>query len=72
MRRLLSVLKQRGCRHNKDLMEFEVTPEKGMDIIGPFLGVENLMSGSARMVKIRFDETEAETEFLEESKSGRI
>ncbi len=72
MRRLISVLKQRGCRHNKELMEFEITPEKGMDIIGPFEGVENLMSGSARKVEIRFDETEAETEFLEESKMGRI
>ena len=72
MRRLFSVLKQRGSMHKKELMEYEITPEKGMDIIGPFEGVENLMSGSARKVEIRFDETEAETEFLEESKMGRI
>ncbi len=72
MRRLVSVLKQRGSRHKKELMEFEITPKTGMNILGPFEGVENLMSGSARMVKIRFDETEAETEFLEESRSGRI
>ena len=72
MRRLLSVLKQRGSRHRKELMEFEISPQKGMDVIGPFEGVENLMSGSARRVEIRFDEPEAETEFLKESKMGRI
>ena len=52
MRRLLSVLKQRGSRHKKELMEFEINPIKGMDILGPFEGVEGLMSGSAKIIKI--------------------
>ena len=72
MRRLLSVLKQRGSRHKKELMEFEINPEKGFNILNPFEGVENLMSGSARRVEIRFDETEAERVFMEESEMGRI
>ncbi len=72
MRRLLSVLKQRGSRHKKELMEFEINPIKGMDILGPFKGVEGLMSGSARRVEIRFDESDAEKAFLEESEKGRI
>ena len=72
MRRLLSVLKQRGSMHNKELMEYEITPEKGIVVLGPFKGVENLMAGSARRVEIRFDETEAEKAFLEESEKGRI
>lgn len=71
MRRLLSVLKQRGSRHRKELMEFEVT-EDGMQILRPFEGVEALMSGSAKVVQIRFEEEEAEKEFIEESKRGRI
>jgi len=71
MRRLLSVLKQRGSMHKKELMEFEVTP-KGVQILGPFEGVENLMSGSARRIEIRFDEEEAEREFIKESTRGRI
>ena len=58
MRRLLSVLKQRGSRHKKKLMEFEINPQKGMVILKPFEGVENLMSGSARRVEIRFDESD--------------
>ena len=72
MRRLLSVLKQRGSRHKKELMEFEINPARGMEILKPFENVENLMSGSARRVEIRFDESEAEKAFLEESKIGRI
>lgn len=71
MRRLLSVLKQRGSRHRKELMEYEINP-RGMKILGTFEGVENLMSGSARTLQIRFDEKEAEHEFLEESTRGRI
>jgi len=72
MRRLLSVLKQRGSMHNKELMEYQIDPKKGLDILGPFKGVENLLSGSARRVEIRFDEEAAETEFLKESSEGRI
>ncbi len=71
MRRLLSVLKQRGSMHNKELMEFEIAG-KGLRILGPFQGVENLMSGSARRIEIRFDEEEAEREFMKESTKGRI
>jgi len=71
MRRLLSVLKQRGSMHKKELMEYEIGP-KGLNILGPFEGVENLMSGSARKVEIRFDEEEAEREFMKESTKGRI
>ena len=33
MRRLLSVLKQRGSKHKKELMEFEIIP-KGMHVLG--------------------------------------
>jgi len=71
MRRLLSVLKQRGSRHKKELMEYEISTY-GMKILGAFEGVENLMSGSARTLQIRFDEKEAEQEFREEIKEGRI
>ena len=72
MRRLISVLKQRGSMHNKELMEFEITPEKGIHVIGPFTGVENLLSGSAKRIEIRFDESEAERAFLEESRRGTL
>ena len=72
MRRLLSVLKQRGSMHKKDLMEFEVTTESGVNIVGPFSGVENLMSGSARKIQIRFGEEEAERDFIGEAAAGRI
>jgi len=72
MRRLLGVLKQRGSMHEKKLMEYHITSKQGMSIIGSFEGVENLMSGSARRVEIRFDEADAEKEFMEESEMGRI
>lgn len=65
MKRLMSVLKQRGSMHKKELTEFEVT-SKGVEILGPFKGIENLMSGSARTVQIRFDENNAESEFMNE------
>jgi len=65
MHRLLSVLKQRGSRHQKELIEYEISPTKGLHILGPFEGIENLMSGSARRIQIRFDEAEAEKEFIE-------
>ena len=72
MRRLVSVLKQRGSMHAKDLMEFTVDPKQGMQIVGPFHGIENLMGGSARRIDIRFDEAASETAFIEESRKGRI
>lgn len=71
MHRLLSVLKERGSNHQKDLIEYEVT-KNGIEILGPFEGVENLMGGSARRIKIDFDEKSAEREFIEESRQARI
>ena len=75
MRRLVSVLKQRGSMHKKDLMEFEVTTDAGVKILGPFEGIENLMSGSARRTQIRFGgppQAEVERDFIEEAVAGRI
>jgi len=72
MRRLLSVLKQRGSMHEKELMEFEVTPTKGLQILGPFEGIENLMSGSARKIQLKFGEEDAERDFIAEAAAGRI
>jgi circadian clock protein KaiC len=72
MRRLLSVLKQRGSMHKKELVEFEVSPTEGMQILGPFEGIENLMSGSARKIQIKFGEEEAERDFIAEAVAGRI
>jgi circadian clock protein KaiC len=73
MHRLISVLKQRGSMHKKDLMEFEVTPESGVNIMGPFKGVENLMSGSARKIhQIGFGKKEAERDFIQEAVAGKI
>ena len=71
MRRLLSVLKQRGSMHKKELVEYEVTPN-GMKILGPFEGIENLMSGSARKIHIKFGEEEAERDFIAEAAAGKI
>ncbi len=73
MHRLMSVLKQRGSMHKKDLMEFEVTTEDGISIIGPFEGVENLMSGSARRIhQMGFGKEKAERDFIAEAAAGRI
>ncbi len=71
MRRLLSVLKQRGSMHKKELMEFEVT-SSGLKILGPFVGIENLMSGSARKIQVKFGEEEAERDFIAEAAAGKI
>ncbi|MEK7274176.1 MAG: ATPase domain-containing protein, partial [Candidatus Desantisbacteria bacterium] len=71
IRRLVNVLKQRGSRHMKELMEFDIT-SKGLEVLGTFARVENLISGSARRVRIRFDEEDAEKEFMEEAKRGRV
>lgn len=75
MRRLISVLKQRGSMHKKELTEFEVSSE-GVRIIGQFKGIENLMSGSARRIQVRFSDEEqqeqAERDFIGEAAAGRI
>ena len=68
MRRLLTVLKARGSPHQKDLVEFEIG-ENGMEIIGPFSGVENLLSGSARRIEVTFS---PEEEFIKKSEIGKI
>jgi len=72
MRRLLSVLKQRGSMHKKELVEFEVNPTNGVQILGPFEGIENLMSGSARKIQIKFGEEQAERDFIGEAVAGKI
>jgi len=72
MHRLMSVLKQRGSIHKKDLMEFEVTPELGVNILGPFKDIENLMSGFARRTRQISDEEEAERDFIQEAVAGKI
>ena len=71
MRRLISVLKQRGSMHKKELMEFMITAS-GLNIIGPFEGIENLMTGSARKIQVRFGEEDAERDFIAEAVAGRI
>ncbi len=71
MHRLLGVLKVRGSNHQKELMEFGIT-NAGMEILGPFKGVENLMTGSARKIQINFNEKNAEEEFIKENKQGKI
>ena len=66
------MLKQRGSMHRKDLMEFEINPKYGMQILGVFKGVENLMSGSVTRIQIGFDEEQAEKEFMKESQRIRV
>ena len=70
MHRVISVLKQRGSGHEKDLMEFEVS-SAGMEVLGPFKGIENLMSGSARRIH-HIGGKEAERDFIQEAVEGRI
>lgn len=68
MRRLLAVLKARGSPHVKDLTEFEVG-KNGIEVMGPFKGFENLLSGSARKIEVGF---RPEEEFIVQSEGGRI
>jgi len=68
MRRLLTVLKARGSPHVKELTEFEIG-KTGMNVIGPFRGFENLLSGSARKIDVSFS---PEEEFIEQSKEGNL
>jgi circadian clock protein KaiC len=63
MRRLISVLKERGSDHKKELTEFNIT-KNGIEILKPFIGFEGLMSSSARKIGIHLDEKESEQEFL--------
>lgn len=68
MRRLLSVLKARGSNHVKELTEFEIG-NRGIEILGPFKDVENLMSGAARKIYVNFS---PEEEFIKQTESGVI
>ena len=71
MHRVISVLKQRGSKHEKDLMEFEVISSAGIKVLGPFKDVENLMSGSARRIR-RIIEEKVERDFIQEAVAGKI
>jgi len=73
MHRVISVLKQRGSKHEKDLMEFEVIPSAGIEVIGPFRDVENLMNGSARRIfRTGLSKEAAERDFIAEAAAGKI
>ena len=72
MRRLINVLKQRGSMHKKELMEYVITPADGLKILGPFTGIENLMSGAPRRIQVKFGEEEAERDFIAEAAAGKI
>jgi len=73
MHRLISALKERGSMHKRDLMEFEITEESGVDIIGPFKDAENLMSGFARRIRqMGLNKEEAERDFIAEVAAGKI
>jgi circadian clock protein KaiC len=73
MRRLVSVLKQRGSMHKKELMEFEITKKAGVEIVGPFRDVENLMSGFARRIRqMRLDKEEVGKDIIADIAAGKI
>ncbi len=71
MHRVISVLKQRGSKHEKDLMEFEVTSSAGIEVLGPFEDIENLMSGPARRIH-QIVKEKAERDFIQEAVAGKI
>jgi circadian clock protein KaiC len=72
MHRLVSTLKQRGAARGKELMEFEICPEEGIRILESFKGVENLLSGSARIIALRSGLEEAKRDFIAEAAAGKI
>jgi len=63
MRRLVSVLKERGSDHKKELTEFQIT-NNGINILKPLIGFEGLMSSSTRKIGSHLDEKESKLEFL--------
>jgi circadian clock protein KaiC len=65
MKRLVSVLKERGSNHKKELAEFKIT-KNGIEILGPLIGFEGLMSSSAREIGSHFDKKESEWESLQQ------
>lgn len=75
MRRLVSVLKQRGGMHQKALVEFEITPKSGMTVMGQFTGMQNLMGGAPFKYQPLVDVTEQMTKIdllRKEFVSGQI
>ena len=46
MKRILTILKQRGSGHDKHLTEYEIT-KAGLRLIGPLTGYEGLIGGAA-------------------------
>ena len=56
----------------KELMEFEICPEEGIRILESFKGVENLLSGSARIIALRSGLEEAKRDFIAEAAAGKI
>jgi len=73
MHRIINALKERGSMHKKELMEFEITTESGVEIIGPFKGVENLMSGFARRIyQMGLDRKEAGKDIIADIAAGKI
>ncbi len=71
MHRAIGVLKQRGSKHEKDLMEFRVTSSAGIKVLGPFEGVENLLGGPARRI-YPISRKKAERDFIQEAVAGKI
>lgn len=49
IRKVLLVLKMRGSDHDKRLIEYDIS-SKGISIIGPITGYENILSGSPKRV----------------------
>lgn len=49
IRKVILVLKMRGSDHDKRLIEYEIS-SKGINIIGPIMGYENILSGSPKRV----------------------
>jgi circadian clock protein KaiC len=65
MRRLVSVLKERGSNHKKELIEFNIT-KNGIEILKPLIGFEGLMSSSARKIGSHIDEKEPGRVYLQQ------
>ncbi len=59
MRRLVSVLKERGSDHKKELTEFNIT-KNGIEMLQPLIGFEGLMSSSARKIDNYFNKRKSE------------
>ena len=62
MRRGMTVIKMRGSEHDKNIIEYQIN-EGGLNFIAPFVGIESIMTGSARSVA--FDERRALRSVLE-------